>query len=111
MFIDTSLLFNDLQKEEKQRLIAQHNIMGELINILTERIEYFLYSPVPKQTEGRVLIGDFGVDNRKIFNIKQAAARYLDTIIENGVAGRRLSKAKTDIETSCMYAVKSIFEG
>jgi hypothetical protein len=49
--------------------------------------------------------------NPHVENLKEMYANIIDTLetLRNEVNGREISIAQTEAETSCMYAVKSLF--
>ncbi len=49
--------------------------------------------------------------NPIIEDLKEAYANLIDKVdsLKNGTNGREIALAKTELETSCMYAVKSLF--
>lgn len=49
--------------------------------------------------------------NQDIENLKKKYADIIDTVeaLRNDKNGREISLAQTEAETSCMYAVKSLF--
>lgn len=81
---------------------AYHDVLVDRIKDIEEPGDYY-------KTFGEDFIGDFGIENEDIFNIKMVASLLVDEINISGNNQRRKAVANTNIETAVMYGVKSIF--
>lgn len=108
-FINNNPIFKTFTENGQFLMRAQLFHMMQYCAILNERIYVFSTGKTMPKTDGQLTIGDFGVQNEKVFDLKYISAMMIDATNHYGKDGRRNAIVKTDMEKVQMMAVKSVF--